>query len=102
MKNFSFTDSSISNSLLYYYQLKAMLIDGSSLISDFIPVKNSMVELKASLSMGSVKDILMLKTNQPIRKIEIINKDRQVVYRNKKKVRRSPLISVSTCRVHIH
>ena len=82
--NFYFTDSSISNSLLYYYQVKALLIDGSSLMSDFIPVKNSMVELKASLYSGAKQDIFVLKTNQPVRKIEIINIDGQVIFRNKK------------------
>jgi hypothetical protein len=84
VKNFYFTDCSISNSLLYYYQIKALLMDGSSITSYFIPVKNSMVELKTSLSRGSEKDILVLKTNQPTRKIEVINTDGQVVFRNKK------------------
>gem|GEM_PF-2363067 len=83
MKNFSFTDSSISNSLLYYYQVKALLTDGSTLTSDCISIKNSMVELKASLSIDSIKDILVLRTNQPVRKIEIINMDGQVVFSNK-------------------
>lgn len=93
VKNFSFSDSSISDSLLYYYQIKALLINGSSMTSDFIPVKNSMVELKASLTPGIKQDILVLKTNQPVRKIEVINIDGQVVYRNKK-VNQEELINI--------
>jgi hypothetical protein len=84
LTNFSFTDSSISKALLYYYQVKAFLADGSSITSDFIPVKNSIVELKASLSPGVKQNTLVLKTNQPVRKIEVIKIDGQTVYRNKK------------------
>jgi hypothetical protein len=84
MKSFYFTDSSISNSFLYYYHVKALLIDGSTLTSDIIPVKNSMMELKAFLSPGSEKDILVLKTNQSVRKIEVINTEGQIIFRNKK------------------
>jgi hypothetical protein len=94
LKNFYFTDSSISNSLLYYYQVKALLIDGSYMISEFIPVKNGEVELIATLSPGKEKDLLVLKTNQPVRKIEAINTEGEVVFRNKK-VSREETVNIS-------
>lgn len=82
-RDFYFTDTVFKKEAVYYYQVKALLNDGSFMISDFIPVKNNAVVLKATLIPVSGENKLLLRTNLPVKKIEIINTEGEVVFRNK-------------------
>ena len=82
-KVFCFKDTATLSKPVYYYQVKALLVDGSSMMSDIIPVKNGAVAFEAFLNVGTEKDTWIVSANQQVKKIEIMDTDGRIVYKNK-------------------